>query len=272
MGLSRSSPSWSGALPNEVQMSAIPSETIMAAALVLAVLLALLLGWFLLRIRRGRRYALRPIGAFDALRGLLGLAAEEGRIVHLTLGTGGIGGDQTAVTAAGLTVLRHLAEQGASLGTNPVVTVADPTALIVAQDVLYHAHHQGGDRRNYHPTDVQLIAPYPTAYAAGVQDRIDDERVAANVMVGHLDETYLLMGETGAQRGVIQVVGSDYVNAHPFMVATSNHVLLGEEIFAAGAYLTGRPEHVASLRVQDVLRVVMVLAILAGVLWKTVFG
>jgi hypothetical protein len=67
-------------------------------------------------------------------------------------------------------------------------------------------------------------------------------------------------------------VGANAVDVQPFMAATADHVLLGEEMFAAGAYLSGDPDQVASLRAQDVLRVAMAVAIVVGVVVKTLLG
>jgi hypothetical protein len=91
----------------------------------------------------------------------------------------------------------------------------------------------------------------------------------ANVMVGHFGKEYLLLGEAGAQREIVQIAGSNSLAAQPFMLATSDRFLLGEEVFAVGAYLTRRPEHIASLYVQDAMRVLVVIAIVIGVLIKT---
>ena len=141
--------------------------------------------------------------------------------------------------------------------------------MLTAQDTLYRACRERGRSADYDGTQVQLVAPDPLAYAVGAQDRIDDDQTAANVMVGHLGDEYLLMGETGAQRDLLQVAGSDALNTQALMTSTAEHVLLGEEMFAAGAYLTRRPALIASLQVEDVLRVVAVLAILAGVIVKS---
>lgn len=241
-------------------------------AFLVVVLVPLLLWWITLRVRKGKRYIFRRIAAFDALRGLFGTAAEEGKTVHLALGDTGIADAHTAVVSSGLAVLRYLAEQGASLGTAPTVTVADPTLMIVAQDILQRAYQRKGMAAYYSPTDVHMVAPDPTAYAIGAQDRINDEGVAANVMVGHFGEEYLLMGEASAQRDIAQMVGTDDLNAHPFVMSTTDRALMGEEVFAAGAYLTERPEHIASLKVQDLLRGLIVLAIVVVVAIRTVLG
>ena len=224
----------------------------------------LLLLWFIVRARR-RAPVLRPMAAWDTLRGLMGRAVEEGKQVHLSLGRSGPGAEQTAVVSAALDVQRHLAQKGAATGTAPLTTVADPLLMLAAQDALYRAYRDQGRATEYDGTCVQLIAPDPLAYAVGAQDRIDDEGTAANVMVGHLGNEYLLLGETGAQNKLLQVAGSDVLDTQALMTGTADHVLLGEEMFSAGAYLNRRPAAIASLQVEDVLRLLAVLAILAGI-------
>jgi hypothetical protein len=254
-------------------MSATPSDGITTViAFVVLGFAPLLLWWLTLRVRKGKRYVFRRIPAFDALSGLFGMAAEDGKTVHLALGDSGISDAHTAVVSSGLVVLRYLAEQGASLGTAPTVTVADPTLMVVAQDILLRAYQRKGMAAYYSSTDVHMVAPDPTAYAIGAQNAINDEDVAANVMVGHFGEEYLLLGEASAQRDIDQMVGTDDLNAHPFVVSTTDRALMGEEVFAAGAYLTERPEHIASLRLQDILRTLIVLAILGLVAVRTVLG
>ncbi len=49
----------------------------------------------------------------------------------------------------------------------------------------------------------------------------------------------------------------------------ADDTLLGGDLFAAGAYLDKARAHVASLRAQDVLRVILILVILAGAAAKT---
>jgi hypothetical protein len=236
---------------------------------VLLLAMPLLLWWFLLYVRRHKNHVLRPIPAFQALRGLLGRTVEEGKRVHVSLGRSGVGGTQTAVASAALDVLHDLADQGASIGVSPIVTVADPVLMLAAQDTVYRACRRRDRVGSYVETDVQMIAPDPSAYAVGALDVINDQGTGANVMVGHLGDEYLLMGEPGAQRGITQVVGSDVLGTQPFMAATSDRVLLGEEMFAAGAYLSGRPAHIASLYLQDTIRVLVAIAILVGILVKT---
>jgi len=237
--------------------------------ILLCIVLLLFLTW---RLRSRKSFPLRPIPAFKTLQGLVGRMAESAKVVHLGLGTSSVHTDQAAMTVTGLTMLRYLAEQGVAFGVSPMTTVADPVTLLAAQDVLYRAYQQKGGAAGYRSTDVQLIAPDATAYAVGAQSAVEQKRVAANVMIGHFDQEYLLLGEPGAQRGIVQMVGSDTVSAQPFMQATSEHALLGEQVFATGAYLTKRPIHIASLCVQDIARILIVLFVIAAVVIKTLIG
>jgi hypothetical protein len=244
-------------------------EPLIIVVWVVLVAMPLLLWRFTLYVRRRTDLALRPIAAFEAVRGLMGRVAEQGKRVHLSLGRSGVGDEQTPTVASSLNVLRAMADEGATFDQAPTVTVADPIALLVAQDVVYRAHQRQGMAASYAETDVQFIAPDPVAYAIGAQERVNEEGTGANVMVGHLADEYLLLGEAGAQRQIVQVAGSDALAAQPFALATSDHVLLGEELYAAGAYLTRQPAQVASLYVQDILRGLAVVAIVIGVLVKT---
>jgi hypothetical protein len=248
-------------------MPSLDPSTVITWAVLLAIPLLLL--WFVVRHARWSP-TLRPIAAWEVLRGLIGRATEEGKQVHLSLGRSGVGGEQTAVISAALDVQRHLVREGAAMrSATPTVTVADPLLMLVAQDTLYRAHQAQGQPADYDATQVQLVAPDPLAYAVGAADRIDDEQTAANVAVGHLGDEYLMLGETGAQRDLLQVAGSDVLSAQALMTASADHVLLGEELFAAGAYLTRRPALIAALQVQDVLRIAAVIAILVGVIVKS---
>jgi len=221
------------------------------------------------RARAGHRPRLRPLPAFDQLSGLSGRAAESGRALHVGLGTGGISGPDTAVSLAGLTVLTHLADQAVACEACLVVTVADPTLLPAAQEVLRQAYARRGKSDVFSPAQVRLLAPDPTAYAAGVMGILEGENPLASVTVGAFGDEYLLIGETGAKREIEQVAGTDDPAALTFMHLTADETLIGEEIFAAGAYLQGTPQSVAGLMVQDWWRYLVVLFIIAGVLWHT---
>ncbi len=229
--------------------------------LVLLLLIVLVLFIQAFRVRAGKTHALRPLPGLDQLPSQVGHAAETGRAIHVSVGVAGLGGSATAETWAGLNVLSRLADQAAAYGAPLLVTVSDATVLPVAQDIVRRAYARHGDAESYNPTQVRLVSTDPTAYAAGVMGLLNREPLTANVMIGSFGDEYLLIGETGARRGVPQTVGASDPRTLPYVYATADDVLIGEEMFAGGAYTSRLPIQIGSLLTQDLARLVIVVAI-----------
>jgi hypothetical protein len=223
------------------------------------------------QVQRGKLPDLRPIQAFTALRGVMARAIETGRAVHVSLGVGGITSDVTADSLAGLSALEYLADQSAATGLAPIVTMADPTLLPLAQDVIRRSH--GADREEAAKAvrHVRWIAPEPAAYAAGVMDILGGEGVDANVMIGSFGDEYLLMGEAASRRKITHIGGASDPNVLPFVFASADQALMGEDMYAAGAYLSRKAWHIGSLLAQDFMRWGIVAVIVVLVAIKTLF-
>ncbi|MBN1994908.1 MAG: hypothetical protein JW953_19595 [Anaerolineae bacterium] len=232
----------------------------------LLLIFAGLLFYFTGRLTAGRSPALRRIHAFEALKGFTGRAIEAGRALHLSVGVGSVANQSTADSLAGLTVLDYLAEQGATTGVPPIVSMADPTVMLFAQNALRAAHADDPEVAEEAYRQIRWIAPQPAAYAAGVMSLMNIDETEANVLVGKFGDEYLLMGETAARRGSGHIGGTSDPNTLPFIYASAEETLLGEEIYAAGAYLQQRPFHISSLVAQDTMRWLILLFILTGIL------
>jgi hypothetical protein len=240
-------------------------EPLVLAVVFLLVFVALLF-YFTTRTTAGRLPVLRRIRAFEVLKGFTGRAIEAGRALHLSLGVGSVANETTADSLAGLSVLDYLAQQAANTGVPPTVSMADPTVMLFAQNALRAAHADDPDAVEEAYRNIRWIAPQPAAYAAGVMSLLSIEQAEANVMVGSFGDEYLLMGETAARRGTGHIGGTSDPNTLPFIYASAEETLLGEEIYAAGAYLQQRPSHIGSLIAQDTMRWVIALFILTGIL------
>ena len=240
-----------------------------------ALMFALLLPFFPLllilnrMVRERGSPPLRPIPGYDALDEYVGQATESGRSLHISMGTGGVGTGETAESLAGVYVLERIAAQAAASGLKPIVTMSDPSLLPVAQDVLRNAYAVLGYQEEYDPTCVRFISSDKVAYSAGVTDILDHSDVAANIMVGSFGDEFLLMSEVGARRELGQVGGATSPQILPFVYASVDHSLIGEEIFAAGAYLLKKTSHIASLATQDWLRTAIIVAIVIGILLRS---
>jgi hypothetical protein len=106
------------------------------------------------------------------------------------------------------------------------------------------------------------------SFAAGAMPTIHDEHVSANFFAGHIGTEIALLTEAGERSRSLTVAGTDSLHAQAVLYATSDEPLLGEELYAAGAYLDAGPAHSASLRMQDILRWVVVAVIVIGAIFK----
>jgi len=234
----------------------------MGFELFLLFLFLFLWGIAIFQLRVGGPVQLRPIPAFEFLRKFLGQSIESGRPVHISMGTQGISQRAAAETMAGLTVLSYLAQQGKLYGMPVRATVADPTLLMAAYDLQRRA--------GFSPVEnARFIAPDKTAYAAGAAEVLKEEDFTLNVMIGPFGYEYLLLSEMANNEGIPQVGGTTDPRVLPFVYTSSPHALIGEEIFAAGAYLASLRSHLASLLAQDRVRTLLVVLIIAGAIMKS---
>src|SRR5512136_3087218 len=130
-------------------------------ALVLLLLVLPILFFLTSKARAGKSGGLRQISGLEDLSSSVGRSAETGQPLHVSVGVGGVGGLSTAETWAGLTLLTQLADEAASCDTPLIVTVADPTVVPIAQDILRRAAIRHGSADGYDPTQVRFIAPIP---------------------------------------------------------------------------------------------------------------
>ena len=84
-----------------------------------------------------------------------------------------------------------------------------------------------------------------------------------------LGERPTLLSETGQSIGAIQIAGTAQVTQLPFFVAACDYTMLGEELFAASAYLSKDPLSLGSIKGQDMMKVAILAVIVIGVVMAT---
>lgn len=218
---------------------------------------------------RPTRY-LRDIPSFAKLGRAVGLAVEAGQRLHISLGSGSISGLQGGSALIGFSVLGRIARAASISDRPPVATSGDGTLAILSQDTLKSAYHATGADNLYEPTSGQLSGITPFSYAAGTFPVIYDEQVSATVLAGHFGSEVALITDAADRTGSMTLAGSDSIPAQAVLYATAQEPLIGEELYAAGAYIQAGPMHIASVRAQDVLRWALILVILGGVILKVV--
>ena len=212
--------------------------------------------------------SLRAIQVFSHFRREVDLAVEAGKRLHILLGRGNINDLQGGAAFMGLTILDRCARAASNSDRPPVATTGDGVINILSQDTLQSTYRSLATEQRYDPTNARFTGLTPMAYAAGAMPAIHDEHVSANIFAGHFGSEVALLTEAGERSRALTVAGSDSLTAQAVLYASSDEPLLGEELYAAGAYLGAGTAHSASLFMQDILRWILLVIIVFGAILK----
>ncbi|NOK59719.1 MAG: hypothetical protein GFH27_549285n243 [Chloroflexi bacterium AL-W] len=244
-------------------MDQISSETILLLIIVLLVMILTLLHHARAMAGKLPTYR-RPLPALEIVRRALERGAETGRAIHLSPGSGSIGSRSTTVeTVAGLLAAERVSTEASLNGAPILASSGDAVAHLALRGFLRQAYQRAGFGQDYDPANVQLIAHQdPLAYASGIAALYGRQRLEASQLIGSFGQEFLLVGEIGAQQGVPQVAGATTSQSLPLVYLSADGVLIGEEIFAAEAYLSRSPAPQARLMTQDILRTVVIVILI----------
>lgn len=232
--------------------------------LLLILLSAGLLFAFSLPRRKRSRVVLRPMRAFQRLSRAIGLAVENGSRLHVSIGEASIVSPNNASALIGLSTLERIGTLSSVSDRPPVSTSGDGTLAILSQDTLRASYRIGNRPELFDPGQARLAGPTPFSYIAGTLPVIYDERVSTNIMVGNFGPEVALLAEAADGEDAFMLAASDSISAQSVLYASAEEPLIGEELFAIPAYLQAGATHQAGLRAQDVLRWVVIGALLVG--------
>lgn len=232
----------------------------------ISVFVTLVLAAFVLiniwRAKGEKALFIRRIPGLNALDDAIGRATEMGRPVIMVPGLGGL----SAVSVQALNVFGHVTKKAAQFSTPIRLCCADAAVYTVAQEIIRDVYQTQGMLDRYDSNSVQFISDRQFAFAAGVSGMILREKAAATFLLGEFFAESLIFAETANSVGAIQVAGSTTQTQTPFFIAACDYVLIGDEFYAASAYLRREPVLVGSLVGQDWGKMLIIFTVLVGVL------
>lgn len=235
-------------------------------AIILIVIFSAAITYYTNRAKRGDKLFIRKLAGLDAVEEAVGRATEMGRPVLFIPGINEI---DVMDTIAGLSILGRVAKITARYETPLHVPVRYPMVLAAAQEVVQQAYIAEGKGDAQDRDAVQYVAGEQMAFTATVNGYMMRERPAANIFMGAFYAESLLLAETGNAAGSIQIAGTAQPEQLPFFIAACDYTLMGEELFAASAYLSHEPIMLGGLKGQDWMKVLIIVAIIAGTLVVT---
>lgn len=230
----------------------------------LLILLVLVCGsviFYISLAKRGKDLFIRRINGLESMDEAVGRATEKGRPILFVPGIGDLDDIQTI---AGLTILSQLAFKAATYNADLIVPVSKSMVLSTAREIVKEAHLKAGRPDTYKPNNIFYLTDDQFGYVAGIDGIMLREQPAANFFLGTFYAESLILAETGFGTGAMQTAGTAQPHQLPFFVVTCDYTLLGEELFAASAYLSKEPTQLGSLKGQDLGKIVIVLLIIIG--------
>jgi len=216
--------------------------------------------------RKGGDIWVRPIPGLEAVSEAVGRATEMGRSCLFVPGIQDINDIQTV---AGITVLSRVAKLTAEYDAHLWVPTSRSLVMTTARETVESSYLGAGRPDAYREDDIFYLTDEQFGFVAGVTGQMLRERPAACFYMGAFYAESLLLAETGNQIGAIQIAGTAMPAQLPFFVAACDYTLIGEEFFAASAYLSGEPQQLGSLKGQDLGKLVGAVLLIAGCTFAT---
>ncbi len=208
----------------------------------------------------------RPLAGISAVDEAIGRATEMGKPILYVLG---LGTASDIATICSFTILGRVAKRVADHQSTLMVPCYDPIVMTVAQEVVRNAYTESGRPDAYSDDQVFFVTQSQFAYVAAVNGMMLRELPASNFYLGIFYAESLLLAETGSLAGSIQIAGTDQVAQLPFFIVACDYTLIGEELYAASAYLSGEPTLLGSLKAEDWGKAIFIILTIIGVIAAT---
>lgn len=209
-------------------------------------------------------FSFRNLPGFTRIQNISRLVVEDGSRLHVALGNGDLLTAQGASAFAGLALLRQLGELTSMSDRPTIATTGNGLLNLLAQDTERTAIDVVSNDQVFEMNNARITGFSPFSYAAGVIPIIRDEKISANVLIGSFGPEVSLLIDAAERQKTSVIAASDGITAQAVLFSHSSEHLIGEEIFAAGAYLKTDSFSTASLVVQDLLRWIIIFAMIGG--------
>ena len=212
---------------------------------------------------------IRRIAGLDAIDEAIGRATEMGKPIYYMPGIGSMSSISTIASAF---ILGEVAKKVAQYDSTIKVPHYDPIVMTVCKEVVKQSFLEAGRPDSYRDDINFFVSQDQFSYAASVDGMISREKPAACFFMGYFMAESLLLAEVGATSGAIQIAGTDVEHQLPFFFTACDYTLMGEELYAAGAYLSKEPMLLSALKVQDFGKLIVMISVFFGIILVSVAG
>jgi len=240
-----------------------------AFMLIIGGVICAFIAYFIWAAKAGKKLFVRKIAGLEAIDEAIGRATEMGRPI---LFIPGIQDMNDVQTIAGVTILGRVAKTIAEYETQLEVPTCRSIVMTAARETVKEAYLAAGRPDAYSDDMIYYVTDEQFGYVAAVDGVIVRKKPATCFYMGAFFAESLILSETGNSIGAIQIAGTAMPSQLPFFIAACDYTLIGEELFAASAYLSGEARQLGSLKGQDVGKGIAMGAIVLGSIVQTIAG
>ncbi|MBN2790366.1 MAG: hypothetical protein JXR69_09275 [Candidatus Delongbacteria bacterium] len=191
---------------------------------------------------------IRRIPGLDAIDEAVGRATEMGKPIIYDSGLGGFTEPQTI---ASMLILRSVAKKVAEFKAEIIYPAYDPIVLQIAEEMIASGFLDAGYPEDHKKDNCFFLVQDQFAFAAGLSGIIARKKPATALHFGYYAAESLLISEAGFAAGAIQVAGTVSAAQLPFFITACDYTLIGEELYAAAAYLSRDAQILSNLKLSD---------------------
>lgn len=254
------------------------TETIIPAAawfdwsklivLIALVIIFALITHYIKAAKRGVEFPIRKIPALESVDEAIGQATEMGKPILYVPGIMDIDDVQTV---AGVIILGEVASKTAAYDTVLNVPVSRSMVMSTARETVKESYLKAGRPDAFNENMIHYLTDDQFGYVSGVDGIMSREKPAAIFMLGTFYAESLILAETGNSIGAIQIAGTAMPSQLPFFIAACDYTLIGEELYAASAYLSGQPHMLGALKGQDMAKLLIMVILIIGTILTLLF-
>jgi len=210
---------------------------------------------------------IRRIPGLDAIDDAVGRATEMGKPIIYDSGLGGFSSPQTI---ASMLILRSVAKKVAEFKAEIIYPAYDPVVLQVAEEMIASGFLDAGYPEDHKKDNCFFMVQDQFAFAAGLSGLIARKKPATALHFGYYAAESLLISEAGFAAGAIQVAGTTEATQLPFFITSCDYTLIGEELYAAAAYLSRDAQVLSNLKLSDYGKVIFGALFVLGTVLLTI--
>jgi len=223
-------------------------------------------------MKQGDKRELRVIPAFETMHSSMETSVEDGSRIHFAIGRSEVTSPEIAAGIIGLNLLKRVGYITSDSDLAPISSAGTGALMLLSQDTIRTICREIGQKGDLSSQMGHFTGPTPFSYAAGSALTISGKEVSTNLMIGSFGVEAGLLIHAGDSSKTLTVAGTDDIIGQAVIYTTAYDPLIGEEVFAAGAYFGAKDMHRASLFTQDLMRILIIIGISAISIYSLIRG